>query len=302
MGESQIGTLQLVVDLLGIIRSHGSLDGLGGLRSSGLDALSDLLSLLSDLLGSGRGLLREILGLVFSIGRTGQSYLDLVGAVLLNELDEVLNGAGAGVVNGGVLLASGEKLDGREALDLIGNIVGGGIDLGDSHLSSKLLRAVQGSELLILRSKSLAVSTPGGIEFKKDVLVVVDDKIIVVLGDDNGNRAFLGLGNRLRLDAGFDLASNEVVDESANVLLSNLLGLVEGVLLVLIGSLDSESGPLADLEVQVATVLTEGLGVDGREVDDALVFLSKGLELFGERVALFLGLGEDVGKGKTRLD
>ena len=67
-------------------------------------------------------------------------------------------------------------------------------------------------------------------------------------------------------------------------------------LLVLLRVLDSEGGPLADFEVKVAGVLAEGLGVDGGEVDLALVLLGDGLEGLRESLALFRGLGEDIGK------
>jgi len=60
-----------------------------------------------------------------------------VRPVLLDEVGQVLDGAGAGVGDRGVLLAGGEELDGREALDLVGDVVGGCVDLGDDDLGGE---------------------------------------------------------------------------------------------------------------------------------------------------------------------
>ncbi|KAH4295492.1 hypothetical protein HBI01_156720 [Parastagonospora nodorum] len=103
-------------------------------------------------------------------------------------------------------------------------------------------------------------------------------------------------GPRARVVDRLDLAGEEVLDKSANVLLGDLLVLVVGELLVLVGALDGESGPGASLEVKVSSVLAERLGVDGGEVDGTLVLEGEGLQLLGEVVALLLGLGEDVGQ------
>lgn len=73
--------------------------------------------------------------------------VDAVGAVVADELCEVLDGAGAGVVDRGGLLAGGVELDGRETLDLVGDVVGGGVNLGDDDL---VLLAVESAELLVL--------------------------------------------------------------------------------------------------------------------------------------------------------
>jgi hypothetical protein len=179
-------------------------------------------------------------------------------------------------------------------LDLIGDVVGGSVNLGDGDELLELGGRVKLTELLVLGSKSLAVTAPGSVELDEDVLVVVDDDVLVVLGDNGGDGAVLGLGDGLRLDAGVDLAGEEVVDESANVLLGDLLVLVVRELLVLGGALDSERGPLAGLEVEVTSVLAERLGVNGSEVDGALVLECEGLQLLGEVVTLLLSLSEDV--------
>lgn len=283
----------------------GSLGGtgcgrLGRLGRARLGGLCGLLSALLAGLGGSLGLLGELLSaLLDGIGGLGEDTGGLVGAVLLDELQQVLDGAGAGVVNGSVLLASGEELDGGEALDLIGNVVGGGVNLGDGHELGELRRGESLAKLLVLGSKSLAVTAPGSVELNENILLVVDDDLLVVLGDDGGDGAVVLLGNGLRLDGRLNLASEEVLDEGANLLSVDLVVLVVGELLVLVGALDSESGPLAGLQVEVAGVLTESTGVNGSEVDGTLVLDSKRLQLLSELLTLLGCLGEDVGEGNA---
>lgn len=237
--------------------------------------------------GSGNGLLGLIRG------------SSLVLAVLGDELDQVLNGAGARVLNGLVLGTSSVKLDGGEALDLIGNVVEGSINLGDDNLVLELGVGIEGSKLIVLGSESLAVTAPGSVELNEDILGVVKNNVVVALGDDDGDGALLGLGDGLRLDGRLDLAANEVVNELLDGLDGNLLLLVEGELLVLGSLLDGESRELVGLEVQVAGVSTESLGVNGSEVDNTTLGLSNGLEGLAKLLALLGGLGEDVGKGNA---
>ena len=104
-----------------VIVENGILDNLGGLGNLVLDARSS-----SGLLGHTVSLNTLGVGLL----RNG----DLVAAVVANELSKCLDGAGAAVLDGLVLGAGLEELDGREARDVIGNIVGGGINLGDGDL------------------------------------------------------------------------------------------------------------------------------------------------------------------------
>lgn len=125
-----------------LIIDNGGLDGLGGFLDLLLDALLGLL-------GSGGCLARLVLiGLLLGLGVVG---VNVVAAVLGDELGEVLNRARAAVLNGLVLLAGAEKLDGGEALDLIGNVVRGSIDLGDGNLGGEVgVLSVEGSELVVL--------------------------------------------------------------------------------------------------------------------------------------------------------
>lgn len=115
------------------------------------------------------------------------------------------------------------------------------------------------------------MAAPRCVVLDQDILVIVHDNLLVVVGDNDGDRAVLLLGNRLGLDARLDLALEEVADELADVLLGDLLVLGVGVLLVRLGVLDRKGGPLANLQVEVAGVLAKGLGVNGSDVDLALV-------------------------------
>ena len=257
-----------------------------------LDGTSDLTG---DTLSGSLSLLGHTLGLDIVALNSG---VNLVATVLTDESSEILNSAGTAVLNGLGLAVGGVELDGREALNLIGNVVKSSIDLGDGDLVGEGL--VHLTELLVLGSKRLAVTAPGSVELDQDILVGVHDNLVVVLGDNNGDGTVVLLGDGLGLDAGVDLAGDKVVKELGNLLCGEVSAL-EGELLVLLSVLDGESGPLADLEVEVASVLTEGLCVDGGEVDLALVLLGDRLEGSSESLTLLGSLGEDVGEGNTGL-
>lgn len=102
-----------------------------------------------------------------------------------------------------------------------------------------------------------AVTAPWGVEFEKDVFLVIEDDIFVVVGDHDLDGSLLLLWDGLRLDAGLDLAINKVLDEGSDSLFGQFLALVEREFLVLNGFLDSESWPFVNFEVQVAGVSTE---------------------------------------------
>jgi hypothetical protein len=273
--------------------------GLVLVKNGLLDNLGSLLDLLLDG-GSGGGLLGHAVGLDLGVGLLGGG--DLVAAVVADKVGKSLDGAGAVVLNGLVLGAGLEELDSGEAGDVIGNVVGGSVNLGDGDLVGE--SGVLLGQLIVLGCKSLAVSAPGGVEFNKNVLLVVDHEVLVALGDDDSGTGLLLLGDGLALDAGLDLAGDEVVNERADSLLADVLGstlLGVGELLVLGDVLDGERGPAADLEVEVAGMLPESGSVDGSEVDLSAVLLGDRLEVGGERLTLLGGLGEDVGEGKTGL-
>jgi hypothetical protein len=163
--------------------------------------------------------------------------------------------------------------------------------------------SVHGSKLLVLGSERLAVSTPRSVELEKDILLIVDDKVLVRLGNHNCHTLLL-LGNLLALDAGLNLASDEILEKLAEAFLaesSDRTRLSERKLLVLDRVLNGEGGPLANLEVEVAGMLTKVLGVNSGEVELALVQLRERLQGLCECRTLFSSLGEDVCEGDTSL-
>ena len=249
--------------------------------------------------------------------------VDFVRAVLGDELGEVLDGAGAGVVDGGVLLAGGVEFDGGEAGDFVGDVVEGRVDFGDGHFGLVVwVGLVERGEFFVFggeakggglvwgwemegrgaRSRVLgrgegdsrfAVAAPRGVEFDQDVLLVVEDDVVVVERHDHGDGAFLFLRDRLRFDAGRKFPRDEVLDEGADILLRQL-GSFKGVFLVLVDLLDGEGWPFVGWEVEVAGVGAKGFRVDGSEVDFSLVCFCDRFEGDCELRAFFGGFGENV--------
>ena len=146
------------------------------------------------------------------------------------------------------------------------------------------------------------MTAPWGIEFKEDVILVFDDHILVIMRDNDLDGPFLLLRNGLRLDAGLDLAVNEVLDEFADFVVCDLAFLAEGEFGVLDCVLDGKGGPFSILKIQVASVCAEGFGIDCSEIDRSLVLLGEGLQCRCEFCALFGCFGEDVGEGDLGLE
>lgn len=149
--------------------------------------------------------------------------VDLVLSVLLNEGDEILNSPRTIVLNRGILGTSRIEANSRKSSDRIGNIVGSRIDLGDSDLGCKIRDVgIEACEFLILWSKTIleldrskflkedysrfAMSTPRCVKLNEDILLVIDNKFLVGVSHNDGNRAFLCFWNRLRFDARLNLA------------------------------------------------------------------------------------------------
>ncbi len=80
-------------------------------------------------------------------------HIDLVFAVFLDEGGEILDGAGAAVDDGLGFGAGGEELDGWEAGDFVGNIVGGGVDFGNGNLGG-VAGGVHGGEFFVFGGKT----------------------------------------------------------------------------------------------------------------------------------------------------
>jgi hypothetical protein len=113
------------------------------------------------------------------------------------------------------------------------------------------------------------------------------------VSDNDLNSVVLLLWDRLRLDARFELALDEVFDESADLLLGELVAL-KGIFLILDSFLNGEGRERFSREVQVSSMRTEGFGIDDSHVEFALVLLSNRLEGLSELGSLFRGFCEDV--------
>lgn len=121
-------------------------------KDRGHGCCCSILDLLADLLACGWCLLRHAVGLdAVGIVVKLAVCVHLVATVVTNESDEVLDGSRAAVFDGRSLVLGSEKLDGREALNLIWNIVGSGIDLCNGDLGG--VRAEERSEFLVLGGK-----------------------------------------------------------------------------------------------------------------------------------------------------
>ena len=129
--------------------------------------------------------------------------------VLLEPALEV--GELSGTVVGDTLLVvsrvedqSGEALD----LNTLG-LVGGRVELGDDEVLDVLVLL---GELVPDGRELLAVTAPRGVVLDQHVLGLVEDELLEVLADDNGERAIVGLGLG-RLEVGLDGAELDVIDE-----------------------------------------------------------------------------------------
>lgn len=144
------------------------------------------------------------------------------------------------------------------------------------------------------------MTAPRCVELNKHVLLVVKYDLFVVVRNDDRNRSFLLLGNRLGLYTRLHLAINVLLDELAKVLLGDLCS-SEGKFLVLDGVLNSERRPLSNLEVQITSVRAKGFCINGRKIDLTLVLLCNGFDLCSELGALLRGLREKVRQWNSRL-
>jgi hypothetical protein len=161
--------------------------------------------------------------------------LDVLG-VLAHELGKGLKGTRALVSNGLVLAASGEEHKGGEALDRnVIVVVGSAVHLSDHDVlvGRKCL-----AELLPNGCQSLAVTTPGGVELNKDILVILDDKLIKGIAHKNGDWAVVRGGSLLGLEVGTNRAIKNTLDELLEGFLRKRSSLVVNVSLLTLGSHD----------------------------------------------------------------
>lgn len=145
------------------------------------------------------------------------------------------------------------------------------------------------------------MAAPGGIELHENVLIIIDDQIGVGVSNNNSYRAFLSLRNGLGLNTGVNLAIENVLNELANFLSINLLGLIPRELGVLSGILDSEGREFLRVEVEIGSMGTKQLGVESSKVDLSTVLFSEGLEVSSKLLALLSGISEDIGQWDASL-
>lgn len=69
------------------------------------------------------------------------------------------------------------------------------------------------------------MTAPWSIELDEDILRIIKNHILVRVGNDDGDRAFLCFWDWFRFDAGLQLAVNEALDERGNILLSQSISL-----------------------------------------------------------------------------
>lgn len=129
----------------------GRLDGL--LNSTGnliLDSFRSVCRRLNDRLG--RIFLLLLRGSSLVLALVG---IDFVATVLFYKGDEVFDSARAGVSDRLQFLARREKFDSWEALDLIWDIIGGSVNLGDRNAFRVFyVGEVEVGELFVLRGKT----------------------------------------------------------------------------------------------------------------------------------------------------
>jgi hypothetical protein len=141
-------SLQLIVDIV-------ALCSLSSLRLLALLRLCSRVRLLRRSWGS----LARCLSRLRSFLLRRHVRINAVLALLLDELREILNGAGARVVDGFVLGTGRVELDGWEALDLVRYVVSGGVDLRDDYFAGIVwVVEVKSCEFLVFRSKTAVYS------------------------------------------------------------------------------------------------------------------------------------------------
>jgi hypothetical protein len=138
------------------------------------------------------------------------------------------------------------------------------------------------------------VTAPRSIVLYEHILGIIIHNLLIIMRDNNVNGPILLLRDRLRLDAGLQFPVDEVLNELFDVLVSNLLALIVGELLVFGRFLDSESGELVDLEVEVTSMSTESFSINDSEVNLALVLDSNGFDLVCQGRTFLRGLSKDI--------
>ena len=206
---------------------------------------------------------------------------------LLDEFNETLDGTVTGVIDGRVFLACWVQFDGGETADIIGNVVRSCIAFSNNNFIG--VRSIRCSKLFIFGSKVLAVAAlhvskaniscyPWSIEFDENILLVIKDDIFVRMSDDDGDGAFLFLGDRLALDAGFHSTIEITGDKLLNIFGGNFLGLIVREFLILCNILNSKSRPSLlttqsvtckrrKIQIEITSMTTKRDSVNSGKVD-----------------------------------
>ena len=217
-----------------------------------------------------------------------------VCSFLLDKFNETLEGTVTGVFDGCIFLACWIQFDGGKPADLIGNVVRSCVAFSNNNFVG--VRGVRCSELFIFGSKVLAVAAlyvnkvsincyPWSIEFDKDILLVVKDDIFVRMSDDDDDRAFLSLGDRFTLDAGFHSTIEITSNKLLNILRGNVFGLIVWEFLVLCNVLNSKSRPSflttqsvtrirKKIQIEINSMTTKRDSINSGKVDFTTEFLS----------------------------
>jgi hypothetical protein len=136
------------------------------------------------------------------------------------------------------------------------------------------------------------VTTPRSKELDQDVLLLVTQDLVPLVGNKVEDRSVVGGRNSLRLDTRLNLSSGESLDKLLDRSLTNSLGQWE---LGTFGQiLNYESGPRVSGEVQGFTVFDELDGVDVDERNFTLVLLGQRSQFLYELITV--GSVHGVGK------
>ena len=231
------------------------------------------------------------------------------------------NCARSRIVNRRIFRACWVKLDGREALNLLRDIICGRINFRNCDFlrvaSGWRCRVERALHILaqdwsnqISMSRSLkstdstlrfAMTAPWSIELDQNIFLVVKHDVFVVLRNNHHHRSFLLLRDGLGLDAGFDLAINVVLHELAHLLFGEVPLRSKGNFWFLTVSWMAKAGHLPTSRFRFPACAPKCFGVNCCKINLALVLLSERLELSGELCALLGCFCEDVGKRNAGL-
>ena len=144
------------------------------------------------------------------------------------------------------------------------------------------------------------MSAPWSVELDKDILGVVVDNLVELLGNEDNNGLILSLRDGCALDGRLERSINELLYEWSNSPGGEGDALVEGVLELLGDILDDECGPFALEEVHGFAVLGELDGINPDKVDFALERLGETLERADDGVLVSAGgVNEDVSERES---